>query len=85
MNDLITLLRSDSRDALEGAMQVISDLVMESLDEAQLPYMTRELLPTLMVILKNENVRHSVCVAETSESLTALAVLGSPLDTHQDL
>jgi hypothetical protein len=41
---------------METAMQVISDLVLESLDESQVPTLTTVLLPTLMTILKNETV-----------------------------
>lgn len=65
MTDLITLLRSEG--AMEGAMEVITDLVMESLDEAQLPYLLRELLPTLMAILKNENVSLDTCSVDYNE------------------
>jgi hypothetical protein len=40
----------------DGALQVVVELMKETLDEDQLPAITTELLPVLLEVLHDENV-----------------------------
>ncbi|GAA6037267.1 hypothetical protein JCM8097_008653 [Rhodosporidiobolus ruineniae] len=51
MDQLLTLIRSPSIDAVEGGMRALSDFVSIVLTEDQLLPIARDLLPTLMAIL----------------------------------
>ncbi|GAA5867303.1 hypothetical protein JCM1840_005019 [Sporobolomyces johnsonii] len=51
MNQLLTLIRSPSIDAVEGGMRVLSEFVSISLTEDQLLPIARDMLPTLLTIL----------------------------------
>jgi len=58
MSDLITLLRQGTDTQKEGALQVVVELMKETLDEDQLPAITTELLPVLLEMVNDERVRH---------------------------
>ncbi|GAA5868959.1 hypothetical protein JCM16303_000320 [Sporobolomyces ruberrimus] len=51
MDQLLTLVRSPSIDAVEGGMRVLGDFVSISLTEDQLLPIARDMLPTLLTIL----------------------------------
>jgi hypothetical protein len=57
MSDLITLLRQGTDVQKEGALQVVVELMKETLDEDQLPAITTELLPVLLEMVNDERVR----------------------------
>jgi hypothetical protein len=59
MGDLITLLRQGTDTQKEGALQVVVELMKETLDEDQLPAITTELLPVLLEMVNDERVCHS--------------------------
>jgi len=59
MSDLITLLRQGTDTQKEGALQVVVELMKETLDEDQLPAITTELLPVLLEMVNDERVRYS--------------------------
>jgi hypothetical protein len=59
MGDLITLLRQGTDTQKEGALQVVVELMKETLDEDQLPAITTELLPVLLEMVNDERVRIS--------------------------
>jgi hypothetical protein len=56
MDDLISMLRQGSTDQLEGAMEVVTEMVREEFGPDQLPTIASSLLPTLLDILRNESV-----------------------------
>jgi len=56
MSDLITLLRQGTDTQKEGALQVVVELMKETLDEDQLPAITTELLPVLLEMVNDERV-----------------------------
>lgn len=66
MEDLLQLLRQGSPDQLESALQAITELVKEDLGQDQLPAIASNLLPTLLDILRNEQV----CVYWLQDSYT---------------
>lgn len=59
MGDLINLLRQGTDVQKEGALQVVVELMKETLDEDQLPAITSELLPVLLEMVNDERVRTS--------------------------
>jgi hypothetical protein len=59
MGDLIALLRQGTDTQKEGALQVVVELMKETLDEDQLPAITTELLPVLLEMVNDERVRIS--------------------------
>jgi len=59
MSDLIALLRQGTDTQKEGALQVVVELMKETLDEDQLPAITTELLPVLLEMVNDERVRIS--------------------------
>jgi hypothetical protein len=59
MGDLITLLRQGTDTQKEGALQVVVELMKETLDEDQIPAITTELLPVLLEMVNDERVRYS--------------------------
>lgn len=61
MDQLLTLVRSPSIDAVEGGMRVLSDFVSISLTEDQLLPIARDMLPTLLTILGSPQVRTFLC------------------------
>jgi hypothetical protein len=58
MVDLISLLRQGTDTQKEGALQVVVELMKETLDEDQLPAITTELLPVLLEMVNDERVCH---------------------------
>jgi hypothetical protein len=56
MSDIIYLLRHGTKTMKDGALQVVVELMKETLDEDQLPAITTELLPVLLEVLHDENV-----------------------------
>lgn len=58
MDDLVGLLRQGSADQLEAALQVVTDLVKEDLSQDQLPAVASNLLPTLLDVLRNDQVSY---------------------------
>lgn len=56
MDDLVTMLRLNDSLQLEGAMDVITELVREDLGPDQLPTIASGLLPTLLDLLRNPQV-----------------------------
>lgn len=65
MDDLIGLLKHGSEGQLEGAMDVVTELVREDLGQDQLPAIASNLLPALLDILRNTEVR---CCCHTRSS-----------------
>jgi hypothetical protein len=57
MDNLITLLRQGTGTQKEGALKVVVELMKETLDEDQLPAITTELLPVLLEMVNDEQVR----------------------------
>lgn len=58
MDDLVSMLRQGNSDQLEGAMEVVTEIVREDFGPDQLPTIASSLLPTLLDILRNEQVGH---------------------------
>jgi len=56
MSDIIYLLRNGTSTMKEGSLQVVVELMKETLDEDQLPAITTELLPVLLEVLHDETV-----------------------------
>ena len=62
MDDLVSMLRQGTPDQLEGAMDVVTEMVREDFGPDQLPTIASSLLPTLLDILRNEEVSLSFCL-----------------------
>lgn len=57
LNSLLQLLSSGKPDSVHGAMRVMSDFVSSELSEDQLLPLASAILPQLLQILGNQNVR----------------------------
>lgn len=59
LNDLLALINSSSPHSVHGALQVLAEFAREELTEDQLLPVLRELLPVLLTILGQADVRLS--------------------------
>lgn len=57
LNDIIALLSTNSPDAVHGAMAVFTEFIKSDLSEDQILPVLRQLLPVLLNILGDQEVR----------------------------
>lgn len=86
MDDLVSMMRQGNSSQLEGAMEVVTEMVREDFGPDQLPTIASSLLPTLLDILRNEQVSYlltQIGVWSTSD-VAHLGFLDRMDDKRQD-